>query len=41
MNYLQAGGAVDPGQAFGTGAFLPVLGIGFLVYAMFEARSPS
>jgi hypothetical protein len=39
MNYLRAGDALQARQGFGVGAFLIVLGIAFLVNAIFEARS--
>jgi len=39
MNYLQAGDALDARRGFGIGAFLVVLGIAFLLNAMFEARA--
>ena len=39
MNYLQAGDASDARRGFGIGAFLVVLGIAFLLNAMFEARA--
>lgn len=39
MNYLQAGDALDARRGLGVGALLAVIGIAFLVNAMFEARS--
>ena len=39
MNYLQASDAQDARGGFGAGAFLVVIGIAFVVNAMFEARS--
>jgi hypothetical protein len=39
MNYLQASNASAARSGLGIAAFLVVLGIAFLVHAMFEARS--
>ena len=39
MNYLRASDALDAREGFGAGAFLIVIGVAFVVNAMFEARS--
>ncbi len=39
MNYFQASDAAGARQGLGIGAFLVLIGIAFLVNAMFEARS--
>jgi len=39
MRYLQAGDALNARGGLGVGVFLVVIGIAFLLNAMFEARS--